>query len=101
MAVSSLPSGDGNTLTIKISEKFDFNAHSQLRAAYRDSGKRYAGYIVDLRDTSYMDSSALGMLLQLKEYAGGSSTAIRIRNAPGSIRDILRVANFEKLMVIE
>jgi len=101
MAVTAMQSPDGATLTIKISDRFDFNVHAQLRAAYRSDGKRYAGYVVDLKDTTYMDSSALGMLLQIKEYAGGGEGAIRIRNAGVGIKDILRIANFEKLMTIE
>lgn len=72
MAVTAMQSPDGATLTIKISDRFDFNVHAQLRAAYRSDGKRYTGYVVDLKDTTYMDSSALGMLLQIKEYAGAA-----------------------------
>jgi len=101
MPVSALQSPDGATLTIRISERFDFNVHAQLRAAYRGEGKRYAGYVVDLKETTYMDSSALGMLLQIKEYAGGGAQSIRIKNAGAGIKDILRIANFEKLMTIE
>lgn len=101
MSVHALPSGDGKMLTISISERFDFNVHAQLRAAYRNAEKRYAGYVIDLKDTTYMDSSALGMLLQIKEHAGGGAQSVRIRNAAPGIRDILRVANFDKLMTIE
>jgi HptB-dependent secretion and biofilm anti anti-sigma factor len=101
MAISAMQSLDGTTLTIKMAEKFDFNVHAQLRAAYRGEGKRFTGYVVDLQDTTYMDSSALGMLLQIKEFAGGSAQSVRIRNAGTSIKDILEIANFQKLMTIE
>jgi anti-anti-sigma factor len=101
VSVHSSPSSDGAVLTINISERFDFNVHAQLRAAYRNTEKRYTEYVIDLRDTIYMDSSALGMLLQIKEHAGGSAQSVRIRNAAPGIKDILRVANFDKLMTIE
>jgi len=101
MAISTTPSADGKTLTIRISDRFDFNAHTALRAAYANANPRYHSYVLDLRETSYMDSSALGMLLQLKEYAGGAKSSVHIRNAKPAIKDILSVANFQQLMTID
>lgn len=100
MSLTSNPSADGNTLTIRMPDRFDFNVYSALRTAYRDT-KQFAAYIIDMAETTYMDSSALGMLLQIKEFAGGGAPSVRIRNAKPGIKDILRIANFEKLMTIE
>jgi hypothetical protein len=41
------------------------------------------------------------MLLQLKEFAGGSTRSLQIKNANSSIREILSVANFDQLMQID
>ena len=101
MSVTASESQDGSTLTIRMTDRFDFNVHSALRAAYRNDSKRFGSYVIDLRDTNYIDSSALGMLLQIKEFAGGAAPAVRIKNAEPVIKDILRIANFEKLMTIE
>ena len=101
MAITSSVSADGKTLTLVLDERFDFAVHSALRAAYAGSNPRFEQYVIDLRNTVYMDSSALGMLLQLKEHAGGGPRALRIRNASQAIRDILAVANFHQLMQIE
>ncbi len=101
MSIAASPSADGKTLTIKIDERFDFTAHSALRAAYANNQPRFESYVLDLRDTQYMDSSALGMLLQMREHAGGARTAIRIRNAKPAIKEILSVANFQQLMTID
>ena len=100
MSIAASHSTDGKTLTIKIDERFDFTAHSALRAAYANNHPRYESYVLDLRDTRYMDSSALGMLLQMLEHAGGARSAIRIRNAKPAIKEILSVANFQQLMTI-
>ena len=54
-------------------------------------------YVVDLSDTEYLDSSALGMLLLLREHAGGESSKIEISQASDEVRKILDVANFGKL----
>jgi len=47
-----------------------------------------------------MDSSALGMLLLLREHAGADRADIRIVNASGELRGTLRVAGFDKLFVL-
>ena len=101
MAITSTASTDGKTLTLTMGERFDFSVHSALRAAYSGGQPRFETYVVDLARTVYMDSSALGMLLQLKEHAGGSQKAVCIRNASPAIRDILAVANFHQLMQID
>lgn len=101
MPVSASPSADGSTLTIKVSDRFDFNLHTQLRGAYSGAGAPFQQYVIDLRDTTYMDSSALGMLLQLREFAGGGARAVHIKNAKPAIREILAVANFQQLMTID
>jgi anti-anti-sigma factor len=84
-----------------MGERFDFSAHSALRAAYAGDRPSFKTYIVDLRATQYMDSSALGMLLQLKEHAGGDLHSVQIKNANESIKEILAVANFDQLMQID
>ncbi|MGE0385479.1 MAG: STAS domain-containing protein [Gammaproteobacteria bacterium] len=97
MAIKTSVSSDGNCMTIMLPERFDFSVYKDLREAYEKSG-RCALYVVDLRGTRYIDSSALGMLLQLREFAGSRNDAVRITNADGPVRDTLRIANFHKLM---
>lgn len=81
MSVESVVSPDGKKLTIVIKGRFDFSSHQLFRDAYERFYKAPDTYIVDLKDTTYLDSSALGMLLLLRDHAGatnlrsGSSTA--------------------------
>jgi anti-anti-sigma factor len=56
--------------------------------------------VVDLQATDYMDSSALGMLLVLRERAGGDRAQIRIVNCKPEIRRILDIARFGQLFQI-
>lgn len=87
-------------VTLRISGVFDFQMHREFRDAYtRDAGER-PRYTVDLRGTTYIDSSALGMLLLLREHVGGDRAKIRIINAPQEIRQILMIANFHRLFDI-
>ena len=93
-------SEDGSVIKIDMPDRFAFDIHSELRKAYVDNTS-VKSFIVDLNHTSYLDSSALGMLLQLREHAGDRIDSVRIINAKKDVKDILRVANFEQMVTIE
>ena len=57
-------------------------------------------YVINLGQTDYLDSSALGMLLLLREYAGGDKADIRILNCKPEVRTIFNVANFQQLFAL-
>ena len=99
MSIEINRSEDGNDLIIKVNGKFDFSLHSEFRKSYKD--EEVSGiYYVDLEETDYLDSSALGMLLLLKEYAESSSSSVRIINAGPETKEILIIASFDKLFEI-
>ncbi len=54
-----------------------------------------------MTDAEYMDSSALGMLLLLRERAGGDNAQIDIVNCNPGPEKILKAANFNRLFNIE
>ena len=56
--------------------------------------------MIDMKGTSYLDSSALGMLLLLRDYAGGDDASISIVNANDDVKKILSISNFEQLFTI-
>ena len=96
MTISVEPRGP--ELRICIDGRFDFSAHEEFRAAY--DGRLFQRYEVDFRRTSYLDSSALGMLLLLRDHAGGESAQIRCVNCNPDVRRILSIANFDQLFSI-
>lgn len=100
MAITSQPSSDGQELTILIQGRFDFGAHQEFRNAYERVNSTPQRYVVDLKDTTYLDSSALGMLLLLRDHAGGDSAQIRLLNCNPDVRKILAISNFEQLFKI-
>jgi anti-anti-sigma factor len=90
-------SADGSRVTIAVSGKFDFQLYDEFRASYAATAGKGVTYSVDLSETEYLDSSALGMLLLLREHAGGDASDIEITHASAEVRKILDVANFSKL----
>lgn len=98
MAISVTKSGNG--LTIAIDGRFDFSSHKEFRDAYRDAGSG-SSYVIDMSKTDYMDSSALGMLLLLREFAGGDAATIKIAGCSPDIKKILTISNFQKLFDVK
>ena len=87
-------------VTIKIKGRFDFGIHQEFRNAYESAEPKPHNYEVDLRATSYLDSSALGMLLLLRDHAGGDNANVSITNANEEVSKILTISNFEQLFTI-
>jgi anti-anti-sigma factor len=98
MPVTSEISNDGATITIKVSGRFDFAVQNEFRDCYYNVGEnKDASFVIDMANTNYMDSSALGMLLMMREYLGGNDASISITNCSSDIKNILTVANFQGL----
>lgn len=99
MPISSNVSDNGNQVTIHLRGRFDFNEHTHFREAYRSHAED-AKYVLDMSGADYMDSSALGMLLLLREHAGGDKADITIAGCRPELKKILTIANFQKLFII-
>ena len=100
MPIHTRRDDDGQSLVIAIDGRFDFSTHQAFRDAYEHGGQDIRKYIVDLTDTTYLDSSALGMLLLLRDHAGGDNSSIVIANCNNDVRRILSISNFEQLFNI-
>jgi anti-anti-sigma factor len=98
MSVVTQVSPDGQKLTISVKGRFDFAKHQEFRRSYED--KALAEVVVDLKEATYLDSSALGMLLLLRDHAGGDDSDIRLVNSSCDVRKILAISNFDKLFDI-
>ena len=89
------------TLEINISGRFDFGLHKDFRNASEQASSGIDTVIVDMGRVDYMDSSALGMLLVLRDKVGESKSAVRIKNSKPEVKKILEIANFDKLFTLE
>ena len=103
MSLKGTLSQDKSILTINIDGRFDFNLHKDFRELYSSYNvdNKVREYVIDLSDTKYMDSSALGMLLLLREYSGGDTGNIKIVGCNPEIQEILEISNFDRLFKID
>lgn len=92
---------DGDAL-VKLTGRFDFNAHRDFRAAYEPLMDNAAVRLVtiDLAGVDYLDSSALGMLLMIRDKAGATNKKLTLAHAQSGVRQVLDIANFGKLFQI-
>lgn len=103
MPITSQVSNDRNEVEICIKGRFDFSTHRDFRNAFNETDVNIdkAKFVINLRDAEYMDSSALGMLLLLRERAGGQNANILLKGCSEQIKQILSVSNFQKLFKIQ
>jgi len=101
MANSVVVSENGGEMVVKVNGRFDFSVHKEFRAAYEEAIKNahLTRCVVDLQGTQYIDSSALGMLLMMRERIGGR-IKIELVRANKEIRNTLDISNFHKLFEI-
>lgn len=101
MTVTSKLSEDSKKCTISINERFDFSLHQTFRDAYTSVTTQNLTFILDLSKTEYMDSSALGMILLLKDHVQMYNGNLIISKPSETVRKILEIAQFQRLMTIE
>jgi HptB-dependent secretion and biofilm anti anti-sigma factor len=101
MALVTRISSDGKIVTVDISGRFDFSMHQEFRQVYEQDPGDTTQYIINLHQTEYMDSSALGMLLLLREHAGGDRANIKIVHCQPEVKKILTIANFQHLFCLD
>lgn len=87
---------------IKLIGRFDFNTHREFRGAYEPliGDAAIQAVIIDLSGVDYLDSSALGMLLMLRDKFGGANKEVALIGVRGNVKQVLDIANFGKLFPI-
>ncbi len=100
MSISMNVADDNKTATLKINGRFDFSLHNDFRKSYKDVALSAGQYVVDLSATEYLDSSALGMLLLLKEHAESQGGSVRLTGFSDEISEILTIASFDKIFTL-
>lgn len=94
-------SNDGMVVQINVEGQFDYRLSQQFRDAYRHvPDNDGVTFQIDLSNASSIDSSALGMMLLLREYAKCKGGSVVISSPSEQVDTVLKVANFEQLFII-
>ena len=87
-------------LTIKVVGRFDFAVHQEFRKAIEKIVSTTKVIVIDFYVTDYMDSSALGMLLVLRDKVSATQQTVQLINMKPEVRKILEIAHFDKLFTV-
>jgi len=93
---------EGSKATVKLEGRFTFEHHADFKAATRQAMEAQGVHDLELdfSGVSYMDSSALGMLLLLREKAEAKGITVSLLKPTSSVLAILKVVQFGKLFQI-
>ncbi|CAA0275907.1 putative anti-sigma factor antagonist [Alteromonas alvinellae] len=101
MEITSSYQNQGKVLVIDVGTKFDFSKVEGFRNAYSELNDGVTHIAVDLSRTEYMDSSALGMLLNMQKTLAGKELSYSIENARPQVAKILKISRFDKKFEIK
>ncbi|MCK4866120.1 MAG: STAS domain-containing protein [Gammaproteobacteria bacterium] len=102
MNVETMFSENDRIYTISVDGEFSFTLLHEFRNAYSSKEAESANkIIIDMRKTSTIDSSALGMLLNMQVYLNKADGEIKIINCNKIISNIFTITNFGKKFSVE
>ena len=90
---------DGHTLYLHLSGRLSMASYGEF-TAYKNHLEGSSKIVIDMSELEYIDSSALGMLLMLRERAGAPPMKIEIVNCSPDIFGILSTVKFDTLFKI-
>jgi anti-anti-sigma factor len=88
--------------SLALEGRFDFHSHRDFRDAYEKLLKSPAvkEVVISFDKVDYLDSSALGMLLLLREKAEAAGKEVALSGLQGAVKQVLDIANFGKLFTV-
>ena len=89
--------------TIILDRQFDFNCVEDFRRAY-DNPEKVVGkksYIVDFKHTQYIDSSALGMLINMQKKVSEKGGVVKLINPNDQVKKLFVISHFDKKFEIQ
>lgn len=93
---------EGSEGRLVLIGQFDFNLHRDFRQASQEllDNDQINQIVIDFDQVPFLDSSALGMLLLLKERAALQRKSMRLVNCKDTVLQVLEIACFNKMFVI-
>ncbi len=100
MDITRKQANPGETRLV-LSGPLDFRVRKELQLAIQDAQTEgMKQVILDLRDVSFIDCAALGILVQAQQELAESQTTLSLVAAPGRVLDVLHTMNIDKMMTI-
>lgn len=93
----------GKTTTVYLSGSFSFEAQRQFESACKSvlNNSTVERIVINFAEVEYLDSSALGMLLVLRNQALAANKSLLLASPSEMTLQVFNVACFQKLFEIE
>ncbi|MBF0507549.1 MAG: STAS domain-containing protein [Deltaproteobacteria bacterium] len=108
MDVTANQSDDGKTLTISLTGRFDYTTYSNFIQAcwnklsyYGDKSRLPSRVVVDMAGVEYVDASALGMLLVLREKAIANRAEVVLSCCPPNVKKSIQAHSAGRLFNLD
>jgi len=91
-------SDNNGTVTLRLTGRFDFRLIKEFHEMLKKDPRTW---VVDFSGVEYVDSSALGMLLLLRERVRGDAARVQLRGLHGQPRDVIVMAKFDRMFKVD
>ncbi|WP_119395105.1 STAS domain-containing protein [Salinibius halmophilus] len=88
-------------MKVNMPERFDFSAFQKFEEVEQSVLAQAGTVSLDFSHTIYIDSAALGMLVQLHEKASANGVQVVLTNLAGAVEKTMKIANMERLFTIQ
>lgn len=91
------------TRVVRLPERFDFDCHQNFTEQCEQllEATDVRSVVLDFSQVQYIDSAALGLMVLLYRKVSPSGIALSVRDAKGTAKDILNIANIQKFYTFE
>ncbi|ADL55057.1 STAS domain-containing protein [Gallionella capsiferriformans] len=102
MAMQINTSTAGDKAIIRLAGRFDFNDHRTFKMNYEPLLllATVKTLEIDMEGIEYLDSSALGMMMLLRERSQAVGKTVVLSKPSSTVAQVLDIANFSKLFTI-
>jgi len=102
MTINTTFNENDKLYTISVDGDFSFSLLHEFRKAYSSKEAEAAiKVVIDMRKTETIDSSALGMLLNMQTHLNKKDGEIKIINCNPVVGNIFNITNFGKKFSVE
>ena len=86
--------------TIKLSKRFDYSSGADFNAAIATATQHHKLVTIDCSGMDYIDSAGIGLLVMATKQAQSQNAKLVMTNLQATPREILQLANMQKIIEI-
>lgn len=92
---------DSGQIVVAVSGEIDLSTGEELWQAIQEATTRSRRLVIDLRETTFIDSSGLAVLVRAHQHLGQIREAVVLRAPNPSARKVLDISGVDRLLTIE